>query len=174
MVDHLVAHAGIAGPHAERALEVGHGLVELRVLLQEHAEIEVRVEVERVASELGFELGLGTIAIAGFEQGAAVQRVHAGQLGVQRDRLGQFLEAAGEVLRAALGHPEHQVRLGRVAAFQDPVDEHAALLHLLFLEIGQAEHVGEREIVLAGGSIGASSSMTVFGAPMRRWQSASR
>ncbi len=108
----------------------------------------MRVEVERVARELGLELGLGAIAIAGFEQGAAVERVHAGQLGVERHGLAQRFEAAGEIAAAPLGHPQHQLGFRRLAALEDPVDEHAALFHLLLLEIGQAEHVGEREIVL--------------------------
>ena len=67
----LVADAGVARPHPEGALEVRDRLLEVLVFLQQHAEYQLGVEVERVAGELGLELGLGPIAVAGLEQGAA-------------------------------------------------------------------------------------------------------
>jgi len=75
--------------------------------------------------------------------------VHGRQLGVQGRGLRELVERAGEILRAALGHAQHQVRFRRFAALQDPVDEETALGGVLLLEIGEAEHVGQRQVVLA-------------------------
>ena len=108
----------------------------------------MRVEVERVAGQLRLELGLGAIAVGGLEERPTVERMDAGKLGVERDRLAQLLDAAGEVLRGTLRHPHHQVRFGRFAALQDAVDQGAALDDVLLLQVGEAEHVGEREVVL--------------------------
>ena len=137
----LVAGTGIPRPQGERLLHVRAGLVVLRVLAQEQAEEQVRVEVVRVDRELAAQRLHGPRRVAHLHEHLAQGGVRGRQGRVQLEGAAQLLLGGEVVGRFAARDREDEVGLRRVALPEDAVEDTLAALRLAVAHEGGPDHV---------------------------------
>ena len=143
-----VEHPGILGPQAAGALQVVVGFVELGLVLQQQAQVEVRFEVVGVGGDLRAKRVGGLGAAARVHEGAAEEAVDGGQLGIELGGAPQLGKRARRVLATQVGHRDQEASGGGVAVAQQPVDEGLAAQELSLSDEGVAHQVAIEPILL--------------------------
>ena len=145
---HLVEHAQVSGPHQQGPVEQLAGARIVLILLEQHGQVEVRLEVHGVLRQLLFERGAGGGHVAAFHLRAAEVGVDVGQVRIQLRCFAQVRERVRVFEGVQLGRAEQQAGFRRIALPQDAVEDALSEVRLLVAQQCRAEHVRNREIVL--------------------------